>query len=304
MHVRNCVLVQCCVVYILVLLLLSLCCCCCCFDVFDVLIFLILWQINTWAEMGQSLSRRGSRHTLSPRAVASAIASNSASASSSAPVDSAGMTAAAQRLLLLASTSAGESAVSSSANKDGSDDDDEDEEVKEEEEEEEEEEEDGQAVMRFFQQQQRHERRAEVRGTSTEVEARRQQLIENLIGMGFPIDWSLRAAEHCDANVSESVAIAWIIERMELEHAKMEEMDGGEDSRMMAEDMEESDEQSAGGLGMGLGLEEETGTSTLALAAAQHRASYGFHGAHGMLCNSYVCMCACVRVVCVHTRNV
>lgn len=50
--------------------------------------------------------------------------------------------------------------------------------------------------------------------TSTpEMEARRQLLIENLIGMGFPVDWALRAAEHCDAAVSESNAIAWIIER-------------------------------------------------------------------------------------------
>jgi hypothetical protein len=49
--------------------------------------------------------------------------------------------------------------------------------------------------------------------SSPELEARRQLLIENLIGMGFPVDWALRAAEHCDASVSESNAIAWIIER-------------------------------------------------------------------------------------------
>ena len=46
-----------------------------------------------------------------------------------------------------------------------------------------------------------------------EIEARKQLLIESLIGMGFPVDWALRAAEHCDASVSESTAITWIIER-------------------------------------------------------------------------------------------
>ena len=57
-------------------------------------------------------------------------------------------------------------------------------------------------------------------------ELRRQILVENLIGMGFPIDWAIRAAEHCDSSSSssnESAAIAWIIEKMELEQAKMEE---------------------------------------------------------------------------------
>jgi uncharacterized UBP type Zn finger protein len=61
------------------------------------------------------------------------------------------------------------------------------------------------------------------------VELRRQAMIESLIGMGFPIDWALRAAEHCDISTSESAAISWIIERMELEQSKMEEVDG--DSR-------------------------------------------------------------------------
>ena len=55
--------------------------------------------------------------------------------------------------------------------------------------------------------------RQQVSTSSPELEARRQLLIENLIGMGFPVDWALRAAEHCDASVSESNAIAWIIER-------------------------------------------------------------------------------------------
>eukprot|EP01035_Chromulina_nebulosa_P018786 gene18786-24553_t len=47
------------------------------------------------------------------------------------------------------------------------------------------------------------------------VEMNRQQLIENLIAMGFPIDWALRAVENCHDNISESLAIAWIIEQME-----------------------------------------------------------------------------------------
>lgn len=74
--------------------------------------------------------------------------------------------------------------------------------------------------------------------SSIELEARRQLLIENLIGMGFPVDWALRASEQCDASVSESTAIAWIIERMELEQAKMEELEGG-DSRMAEDDDDE-----------------------------------------------------------------
>ena len=137
----------------------------------------------------------------------------------------------------------------------------------------EEKEDEGQAAINFLQHQQRHERHAEVRGTSSEVEARRQQLIENLIGMGFPIDWSLRAAEHCDVNVSESAAIAWIIERMELEHAKMEEMDGGEDSRMV-EDMEESEDNQ---------VEDEQGAT--AFCVAQHRSNFGYQNSHGENCN-------------------
>jgi hypothetical protein len=186
------------------------------------------------------------------------------------------MSDAAQRLLQLAA------AAGASVHKDVSDEEDDEEEDKEEEEDDEGED-GGQAVMRFFQQQQRHERRAEVRGTSTEVEARRQQLIENLIGMGFPIDWSLRAAEHCDANVSESVAIAWIIERMELEHAKMEEMDGGEDSRMQEDrdrDRDRDQDQEEEGEEEEV-LGEEPTAGALALAAAQHRANFGFNGAMG-----------------------
>lgn len=58
------------------------------------------------------------------------------------------------------------------------------------------------------------------------VELRRQAMIENLIGMGFPVDWALRAAEHCEVSTSESAAISWIIERMELEQSKMGEIEG------------------------------------------------------------------------------
>lgn len=72
------------------------------------------------------------------------------------------------------------------------------------------------------------------------LELRRQALIENLIGMGFPVDWALRAAEHCDASVSESAAIAWIIERMEQEQAKLEEYE--RDSRMNGEDFDDNDD--------------------------------------------------------------
>ena len=50
-----------------------------------------------------------------------------------------------------------------------------------------------------------------------ELDLRRQALVENLIGMGFPVEWAIRAAEQCDvsasASLSESMAIAWIIDR-------------------------------------------------------------------------------------------
>ena len=62
--------------------------------------------------------------------------------------------------------------------------------------------------------------------------------------MGFPVDWALRAAEHCDASISESAAISWIIERMELEQAKLDEFEGS-DSRMVDED--EYDEHTTSG---------------------------------------------------------
>jgi hypothetical protein len=60
-------------------------------------------------------------------------------------------------------------------------------------------------------------------------ELRRQAMIESLIGMGFPVEWALRAAEHCDVSASESAAITWIIERMEMEQTKMDALEA--DSR-------------------------------------------------------------------------
>jgi hypothetical protein len=78
-----------------------------------------------------------------------------------------------------------------------------------------------------------------------ELEFRRQALIENLIAMGFPVDWALRAAEHCESSVSESAAITWIIERMELEQTKLDEFDSS-DSRMGTEMDGLADEGSSG----------------------------------------------------------
>ena len=49
---------------------------------------------------------------------------------------------------------------------------------------------------------------------------RRQALVENLIGMGFPVDWSLRAVENNDL-LTEHACITWIIERMELEQVNL-----------------------------------------------------------------------------------
>jgi uncharacterized UBP type Zn finger protein len=61
------------------------------------------------------------------------------------------------------------------------------------------------------------------------VGLRRQTMIESLIGMGFPVDWALRASEHCDVSTSDSAAINWIIEKMDLEQSKLDDVDG--DSR-------------------------------------------------------------------------
>lgn len=46
--------------------------------------------------------------------------------------------------------------------------------------------------------------------------------------MGFPIEWALRAAEQCEVVTSESAAITWIMERMEIEQNKIDENEGGD----------------------------------------------------------------------------
>ena len=62
-----------------------------------------------------------------------------------------------------------------------------------------------------------------------ELETRRQAMVENLVALGFPIEWVLRAAEQCDLSAPEASVVTWILERMETEQARMEEYDG--DSR-------------------------------------------------------------------------
>ena len=73
------------------------------------------------------------------------------------------------------------------------------------------------------------------------LELQRQSLIESLIGMGFPIDWALRAVEHCDMPTSQDHAMSWILERMtEIDQqGKIEE--GGDSSRVIEqEEIEEA----------------------------------------------------------------
>ncbi|KAF0697446.1 Aste57867_11869 [Aphanomyces stellatus] len=48
-----------------------------------------------------------------------------------------------------------------------------------------------------------------------EQETRRTELIEGLIGLGFPPEWALRCARETSMDLSESGAIAWIMEQME-----------------------------------------------------------------------------------------
>ncbi|KAH9133096.1 hypothetical protein LEN26_007158 [Aphanomyces euteiches] len=48
-----------------------------------------------------------------------------------------------------------------------------------------------------------------------ENETRRTELIEGLIGLGFPPEWALRCARETSHDLSESGAIAWIMEQME-----------------------------------------------------------------------------------------
>ena len=73
------------------------------------------------------------------------------------------------------------------------------------------------------------------------LELQRQSLIESLIGMGFPVDWALRAVEHCDMPTSQDHAMSWILERMtEIDQqGKIEE--GGDSSRVIEqEEIEEA----------------------------------------------------------------
>ena len=58
---------------------------------------------------------------------------------------------------------------------------------------------------------------------STETESRRNRMIENLIGMGFPVEWALRCARESPPDMNESGAIAWIIEQMEQEAYKLDD---------------------------------------------------------------------------------
>ena len=44
-------------------------------------------------------------------------------------------------------------------------------------------------------------------------------MIENLVSMGLPEEWAIRAAQQTDVSASETAAITWIIERMELEQS-------------------------------------------------------------------------------------
>lgn len=72
------------------------------------------------------------------------------------------------------------------------------------------------------------------------MELHRQNLVESLITLGFPIDWALRAAEHCEVSATESAAITWILERMETEQAKMEEYNGDSSRVIDEEDLEDN----------------------------------------------------------------
>eukprot|EP00939_MAST-03C_sp_MAST-3C-sp1_P003796 g3796.t1 len=46
---------------------------------------------------------------------------------------------------------------------------------------------------------------------------RREILVDNLIAMGFPVEWCVRAAHESHVGLDENLAISWIIERMERE---------------------------------------------------------------------------------------
>jgi hypothetical protein len=59
---------------------------------------------------------------------------------------------------------------------------------------------------------------------SPEMAIKRQDLVDTLITMGFPLDWCVRAANVQQTSVmDESSAIAWIIEKMEMENASVQD---------------------------------------------------------------------------------
>ena len=62
-------------------------------------------------------------------------------------------------------------------------------------------------------------------GIPSTEELRRQGLVDNLITMGFPIDWCIRAASERDAGLDENTAIAWMIEQMDKAGMKGDETD-------------------------------------------------------------------------------
>ncbi|CAM9356733.1 unnamed protein product [Ectocarpus sp. 12 AP-2014] len=57
----------------------------------------------------------------------------------------------------------------------------------------------------------------------SQLQIERQGLVENLVAMGFPLEWAIRAAGKPGPVMSESAATAWIIDRLEIENTKMEE---------------------------------------------------------------------------------
>ena len=109
----------------------------------------------------------------------------------------------------------GEEEAEAEADEDDQNDEEEDEEDEDEEEEEERDAEDEQRELnRDDEEEEDDEEQEEMNNALTDME--RHSMIENLIGMGFPVEWALRAMENCDVSTSEA-AITWIIERMDME---------------------------------------------------------------------------------------
>eukprot|EP00940_MAST-03C_sp_MAST-3C-sp2_P000372 g372.t1 len=54
---------------------------------------------------------------------------------------------------------------------------------------------------------------------------RREVLVDNLIAMGFPVEWCVRAAHESRVGLDENLAISWIIEQMERETGRRDEKD-------------------------------------------------------------------------------